>query len=138
MAVALEFISFIAPISIIERKYPGGLERCMEESVYASWHDEFLFRTGAMNPSDIEYLVNEWRSMGFTATRKKRGETFWKDFCVVDGFGGVTLPCDWIEVCLEKSYAYMKGTEPGVVIYSREQNAKDLRGETNYDVIQLI
>jgi hypothetical protein len=119
MAVALEFIDFISPISIIERKYPGGLRCCMEDSVIASWHDEYLFRTGAMNPLDIETLAKRWRKMGFIPTRKKKGKKFWKDFCVLETFGGPTLPCDWLEVDLTHGYAYLRGTEPGIVIYRR-------------------
>jgi len=69
MSTACEFIDFIVPISAIKRKYPGGWEQCLKDHGYSIgrcvWYDQHLFRTGAMNPMDIEHLIKEWQRMGF-------------------------------------------------------------------------
>ena len=117
MPVALEFINFIAPIATIKQKYPGGLEQCLRDSCPASWYDEHLFRTGAMNPMDIESMAKKWKKMGFQMTEKKNGRKMWKDFCVVGTFSGPNVECEWLEVDDERFCAYLKGTDPDGPIY---------------------
>lgn len=72
MAVALEFIDFVVPIALIRQKYPGGWEQCLkdhERLIGARvWFDDHLLRDGAMNPRDIESLVEEWSDLGFEPT----------------------------------------------------------------------
>jgi hypothetical protein len=121
MAIALEFIDFVVPIQTIRNKYPGGWEQCLREHAYLIggrvWHDEHLFRDGAMNPEDIKILVERWIALIFEAFDFRNGKQFWKDICVIESlFGGPTLPCDWIIYDRDKRIAYLKGTEPGVVI----------------------
>jgi hypothetical protein len=121
MAIALEFIDFVVPIKRIREKYPGGWEQCLadHEGLIGGrvWFDEHLFRDGAMNPNDIGFLVDEWRSMGFETMEKRDGQEVWKDVCVVESmFGGPTLECDWLEFDPEERSAYLKGTAPGDVI----------------------
>ncbi|GHS93483.1 hypothetical protein AGMMS50276_04120 [Synergistales bacterium] len=119
MAVALEFIDFLVPISVIRKKYPGGWEQCLKDygGYGAAWHDEYLFRYGAMSGMAMEAIVNEWKKMGFKPTGKKNGQTVWKDCCVAESFpcAGATLPCDWLVVDGETRSAYLKGTEPGII-----------------------
>lgn len=117
MAVALEFIDFIIPISVIKEKYPGGWEQCLKDHQNALgarvWYDEHLFRDGAMNPRDIQVLVEEWIDLGFEPFTEIDGQKHWKDCCVVEHmFGGPTLPCDWIGFD-PKGFAYLKGETPG-------------------------
>jgi hypothetical protein len=118
MAIATEFIDFIVPIKVIEQKYPGGWAQCLDDHADALgrrvWHDEHLFRDGAMGPADIEYLINHWTDLGFTPTVEKDGQKVWKDICVFQGIlGGPTLPCDWIAYDRNTRTAYLKGTELG-------------------------
>jgi hypothetical protein len=118
MAVALEFIDFIVPRSAIEEKYPGGWEKCLKDHAELIgrrvWHDEHLFRDGAMNPRDIQILVEEWIDLGFEALVEIDGQKHWKDCCVVEHmFGGPTLPCDWIEIN-PIGFATLKGCNSGV------------------------
>jgi hypothetical protein len=120
MAIALEFIDFVVPISVIEEKYPGGWKQCLYDHAgsvgRAIWHDEHLFRAGAMAPAGIEYLVNKWSSIGFTPMELNDGKQVWKDVCVVEGmFSGPTLPCEWLEVDTKKRIAFLAGTNPGAV-----------------------
>lgn len=126
MAIATEFIDFIVPIKIIEKKYPGGWAQCLEDHADALgrrvWHDNHLFRDGAMNPRDIEYLVNYWTDLGFTPTEEKNGQKVWKDVCVFEGFfSGPTLPCDWIDFDRKLHAVFLKGTPVG-----------ELAGRTSY------
>jgi hypothetical protein len=78
MAIATEFIDFIVPIKVIEQKYPGGWEQCLEDHKDLIggrvWYDEHLFRDGAMNPMDIERLVNDWTDLGFKCTTEINGQ----------------------------------------------------------------
>jgi hypothetical protein len=122
MAVALEFINFIVPISSIRQKYPGGWQRCLEdhgEVLGATvWHDAHLFRDGAMNGRDIEAIAKYWQSLGFKLRIKKRAAALqWADLCVVSAFAAApTLPCPWIEIDATRQCAFLKGAEPGAIV----------------------
>ena len=119
MAIALEFINVVVPISVVVRKYPGGWERCLEDhaDVLGSvvWYDDHLFRDGAMSPADIETTVDRWRSLGFTPIATTgTGRPCWKDVCVVEALSArPTLPCGWISIDADRHVAYLKGTAPG-------------------------
>lgn len=127
MAIQLEFIDFIVPRSLIEAKYPGGWLQCLtdHERLIGGrvWYDEHLFRDGAMNPMDIERLVNEWQSLGFN-THKENEDGIpieWLDVCVCEGLlGGPTLKCDWIDVDLDTQTASLKGCEQDKIVTRRD------------------
>jgi hypothetical protein len=127
MAIELEFINFIVPRSIIEKKYPGGWKQCLadHENVIGGrvYFDEYLFRDGAMNPRDIAALVEEWASLGFHTHDGGDTPMKWVDVCVVEEMSGrATLPCDWIEV--DGNSAYLKNKPKGKVI--GRDNFRDL------------
>ena len=115
MAIQLEFIDFIVPRSVIEQKYPGGWVQCLKdhENLIGGrvWYDEYLFRDGAMNPMDIESLVNEWQRLGFN-THKENEDGMpieWLDVCVCESLlGGPTLKCEWLEVDTDTRTARLK------------------------------
>lgn len=120
MSIQLEFINFVVPRNVIEQKYPGGWEQCLADHKPLIggrvWYDDHLFRDGAMNPGDIGMLVEEWGAKGFH-THDTDGEkpVRWVDVCVIEAmFGGVTLPCDWIE--LEGNTAFYKESPKGEVM----------------------
>lgn len=119
MAIHTEFIDFIVPIETIRRKYPGGWEQCLldHEPLLGGrvWHDDFLLRDGAMNPMDMQRLVEEWEAMGFTATKEENGRKKWVDFCVHDMLGGVTLDCEWIVPAGRRTVAHIADPHPEVV-----------------------
>ena len=122
MAIALEFLDFIVPISIIDDKYPGGWNVCLENHRdligKRVWYDDHLFRDGAMAPTDIQSLVANWKSMGFETIEERDGRQAWKDVCVVEGmFGGPTLPCDWLTFDSSERIVYLTGTAPGEVAW---------------------
>ena len=119
MAIQLEFIDFIVPRSVIEEKYPGGWVQCLKDhkNLIGSrvWYDEHLFRDGAMNPMDIEALVNEWQSLGFNTHKEdKDGMPIeWLDVCVCESLmNGPTVACAWLDVDLDTRTASLKGSNP--------------------------
>ena len=121
MAIQLEFIDLVVPRSVIEAMYPGGWDGCLSDhrSLIGGrvWFDEYLFRDGAMNPTDIKALVERWERLGLQFQKTlDDGTVAWNDLCVVEGmFRGATLPCDWLEVDTSARVAYLAGTEPGNV-----------------------
>lgn len=121
MAIHCLFINLIIPIANIDRVYPGGFARFKEENKEAfskrMWHDEFLFRAGAMSPQEIENMVYGWEKLGLQGVIDKDGKEQWGDMCVVESlFRGLTLPCDWIVFDRENSCVYMKGQPRGEVV----------------------
>jgi hypothetical protein len=130
MAIQLEFVDFIVPIKTIKEKYPGGWEKCLKdhENLIGGrvWYDDHLFRDGAMNPIGIRDLVEEWGQLGFHTHDGGNNPTKWIDVCVVEFmFGGVTLPCNWIEVVGE--IAYLKNKSKDKVI-SRDNFSNPMPG----------
>ena len=102
MAIQCEFINFIIPIDKIDSVYSGGFRKFKEDHIQGFsgrlYHDNFLFRDGAMSYMDIDKLINYWESMGLRGIVIINDKKQWKDFCVVESmFDGPTLPCDWIE-----------------------------------------
>ena len=121
MAIALEFIDFVVPIAVIRKKYPGGWEQCLKDHERLIggrvWFDDHLLRDGAMNPMDVQSLVEEWTALGFSVTKELNGQRVFKDCCVVESlFGGPTLPCSWLEIGSDGRSAFLKGAEPGDII----------------------
>ena len=112
MAIALEYINFIVPISTIEKRYPGGLQQCLKDHAHLIggrvWYDKYLFRDGAMSECDICDTIREWIMRDFEPGM---------DICIVvpledppNRYG-----CDWIELAPNKRIAWLKGTEQGEV-----------------------
>jgi|WetSurMetagenome_2_1015567.scaffolds.fasta_scaffold995237_1 hypothetical protein len=119
MAIALEYLSVVVPIrKIDECEVTAGFHRFLQSDRFSEsgprWHDEFLFREGAMNPMDIEQIAAAWKNRGLKPTGRRKGGLYWKDLCVVDYFNGPTLPCDWIEVDLAGHWAWLRGAVKGV------------------------
>lgn len=127
MTIQLEFIDFIVPRSVIEKKYPGGWIQCLKdhENLIGGrvWYDEHLFRDGAMNPMDIEGLVNEWQRLGFN-THKENADGMpieWLNVCVCESMlGGSTLKCDWIDVDINTQTASLKGCDQDKIVTRRD------------------
>jgi len=129
MAIHTEFIDLIVPIETIRRKYPGGWEQCLQDHAPLLggrvWHDDFLLRDGAMNPMDMQRLVEEWESRGFTSTAEVNGKKHWVDFCVHDMMGGVTLNCDWIVRASRRTVAHSSDPHPEIVKHLPPRKLED-------------
>lgn len=125
MAIGLEFVDVVIPIARIRESYPGGWGQCLSD--YSSllggrvWHDEYLFREGAMSHDEAMAIVEGWSVLGFEATGRRRGEIYWKDLCVVDWYeGGPTMPCDWLSFDWANRTASLAGVEPGPLAWRRQ------------------
>ena len=121
MAIKCEFIDFIIPIDKIDLVYPGGFRKFKEDHIQGFsgrlYHDDFLFRDGAMNHMDIERLVNEWEALGLKGIIEIDGKKPWLEFCVVEGmFGGPVIPCDWLEYDRDNNCVYLKDRPKGELI----------------------
>jgi hypothetical protein len=121
MAIYCEFISLIIPIINIDRVYPGGFESFKNENLEkfdkVYWHDNHLFRQGAMDYDLLYSLIIKWEKFGLRGKIKNEGIEKWLDFCVIE-FGNDNLnpPCDWIEYIPSISIAYFKGSSSNTII----------------------
>ncbi len=121
MAIQMEFIDVVVPISVIEQKYVGGLKKCLEDHKALIgervWYDQHLFRDGAMNAEDAESIVRQWKKIGFDVCEEQDGKpSKWKDVCVHEMIWGTTLECDWLARDLKTRSLYLKGTEKCEVV----------------------
>jgi len=119
MAIRCEFIDIVIPIANIDRVYPGGFDAFKHENAKLFggrlWHDDHLFRDGAMSPMDATQCVKFWERHGLKPMETRNGKQVWMGLCVVM-FGGPTLPCDWLEFDRDRACVYLKGmlSEPVV------------------------
>lgn len=128
MPVQIEFINLIARIDRIQQKYPGGFDACLsdhqDELGIVAWHDDHLFRTGAMSPIDMESIVEFWESKGLTGAKSCDGQMHWIDFCVVDSIFGPTYICPWIELTGYRSVKLFGSQD--IRFVGRASNFRDL------------
>jgi hypothetical protein len=102
MSIFLQFYNVLIPIKILEEKV-APIEEIMkwkdkERNGYKPFHDKHLYHEGAMGPDGIERIVDFWQEKGINPFVIKNGKEYWDEMCMVDSFGGVSAPCDWIEV----------------------------------------
>ena len=131
MAVRCECIDVIIPIANIDRVYPGGFAAFKRENTPllggTLWHDNYLFRDGAMSPSDARAIVDSWRRRGLEPTAMQGSRQVWNDLCVVERTrGGPTLPCDWLEFNAALDCVQLKGA-PVEPVVGREQFSNPAR-----------
>ena len=121
MAIQLEFLNLVMPISVLNQKYTGGFAGYLEQHSRSFgrvlWHDDALIRlTGAMDPEMIDIWFEAWGKLGFQSTEMIDGKTVWKDFCIVDSSGFSDHDCPWIVVDGAERVAWLRGTERGEII----------------------
>lgn len=123
MAIYCEFINLIIPISNIESVYTGGFIKFKEDNatgfnIGVLWHDDYLFREGAMNFSSLELRIKKWESLGLKGFSNVNGEQKWIDFCVFEGmFDGDNINCDWLLYDSKTRCAYMKDKPFGKIAF---------------------
>mgnify|MGYP000190284374 FL=1 len=116
MAISLGFINLFVPLRLIDRKYPGGWARFRQDYADGAVFDDHLVRYCSGSPNDIEAIVEKLHALGFETIVESDGHAYWKDCCVVEHFGKITLPCDWLQLAKDYRSAYLRGTEPGEVV----------------------
>lgn len=100
MPVALEFINVLIRRDAIEQKIQGGWRQFTDGSNSPGgirWHDDYLFRTGAMSPAVVEDIVRSFTELGLSDTKIVNGEEHWDDLCVFENMFGASLRCDWLD-----------------------------------------
>ena len=115
MAIWLNFINVIVPISNIEKHFNTSFDEFFDSYSGLKYHDEYLFATGAMSPNHIEEIVKGFEEKGFIATIKIDGKEHFKDLCVVEALFGITAPCDWLEFNAKEQIVWLKGTNKGEI-----------------------
>jgi len=111
MAVKCEFINIIINLESVDKKYQGGRKRFLKDFGNrlgkTDWHDNFLYRTGAMSPKDTMDVVKYLQTLGFEGIKTQEdGKKIWSnDLCVVDTVVGATLQCNWVVYDFEKQEA---------------------------------
>jgi hypothetical protein len=96
MAVSISFITFIMPLSNVEKYYPEGVETFKKEHAEDYEFDNFLCKTATMGWIDMEDIINFWKSLGAVDVTAENGVKKFKDFCLAESFFDDYLPCDWL------------------------------------------
>jgi len=121
MAIELEFINIIIPIEVIDRVYKDGWDKFKQDNIVmhkrAWWHDDHLYREGAMNPMDIKNNLERWEQMGANPEKTDGGNRAWDELCVVDVIHGPTLTCNWIGWDYTDSIVWLKGKKKGTKVF---------------------
>ena len=95
MAVLIEAISVVIKRSVIDDKYPGGIEGFKRDAPNKTFcADEHLARIGFMSPVDVKAYCKELASHGFIYHVDQVPE----DFVVIDQQSGPVVPCEWVVV----------------------------------------
>jgi hypothetical protein len=93
MSVLCEAISVIIPISVLDTKYPGGMDAyrraCPNATFCADLH---LTRVGFMVPDDVRRFVERLLAARLIHLQRRSA----LDLVVVDQLRGPTTPCEWL------------------------------------------
>jgi hypothetical protein len=118
MSIRLEALSLLVPVRLIEARYPGGLQACIDDheallGVHV-WFDARLWCHAAATPGEMRALVDGWRVVGLEPLVREGGAWRWNEVCVVDAaLHAPTLPCSWIESDPATGLACLRGADPG-------------------------
>jgi hypothetical protein len=121
MSIRLHAINLIVPIHLIEARYPGGLQACIDdhESLVGDrvWFDRHLWRDGAPNRAGVRALVDGWIAVGLRPVERSELGWRWCDLCVVTASRAApTLPCDWLRLDADGDAASWAHAEPGACL----------------------
>lgn len=114
MAVLLEYTSILVPVRLIEEKCGADLWEELRLTLgHTRWQDGLLFRDGAMNPYDIDGMLEDWQREGLTLYAGSGENQSWCDLAVVDCFTGPTRPCPWLAFDADEHSAWLKDRPKG-------------------------
>jgi hypothetical protein len=82
MAVTIGFITFIMPLSNVEKYYPEGVETFKKGHEQDYEFDDYPGKTSAMGWDDMEGVINFWKLLGTVSTTEENGVKKFKDFCL--------------------------------------------------------
>ena len=95
MGVLIEGISVVVKRSVIEERYPGGLDQfCLDIPNDTYCADENLVRVGFMHPDDVAAFCEHLKTFGIHYVVNGTAE----DLVVIDQQRGCMSPCGWVEL----------------------------------------
>ena len=121
MAIRLQFISLVIPVTTLERvlapEESGLLDSQDPLLREMTWRDAYLCRLeDAMNWSDVDEMVARWEARGLQGLVGVGPQQWWKDFAVCASGRGATFPCDWLVYDVADNCVYLAGTPKGEVV----------------------
>lgn len=110
MAIYCEFINLIIPISKINLTYEGGFNKFKEDNLNGYeigilWHDEYLFRDGAMHSSNLDIRIKKLEKLRLIGLIEKNGEN---------------TSCDWLTYDSKTRCVNMKGKPFGEIAFRKK------------------
>jgi hypothetical protein len=112
MTIRLHAINLLVPIHLIEARYPGGLEACIDD--HESLIGDRVWFDGAPSSAGIRALVDGWTRVGLQPVRRTESGWHWDDLCVVTASRAApTLPCEWLRLSPDGNDAWWAHAEPG-------------------------
>jgi hypothetical protein len=128
MAVNIQFLNLLIPISKIDKYYKGGFEQYKIDRKNNFESDDYLVKEGAMSSYDIENMVNDWEKLGLKPFVDINGKNKWEDVCVVDQLCGLTLPCEWVQINNNGTASYkMPKTKALLILPFIQENKDDIK-----------
>lgn len=120
MAIRLQFINLIVPVSTLERvlapEESGLLHPRDPLQLEMVWRDAYLCRVdGAMNWADVDEMVDRWEARGLQGLVGVSPQQWWKDFAICASGRGPTFPCDWLVYDAADNCVSLAGTPKGEV-----------------------
>jgi len=132
VGILVDMITIVIPIRTIVLRYKGGWEAFFHgpqlPPLDGFSRDEYMARTGSMNPMTAEFILTNLRANGLKPTATRGGERAWNDVCVLTS-DGPTLRCDWIYFDPTRCIAHY--AEKGLVFPSRVNSYES--GQTSVD-----
>lgn len=123
MAVRLQFINLVIPISTLERVFAaeggfaGFLSSMGGPANEMLWHDAHLCRVdGAMHWPDMDEAAAAWEDRGLQGLVGTGPHQWWKDFAVCTSGRGPTFPCEWLIYDAGDNCVFLAGTAKGEVL----------------------
>lgn len=106
MAVLVECLTLIVPVSVLEARFPGGLAGYAQAVPNGTFcHDGVLTRVAFQTPDQVDAWLELLLRHGWTVLEHDR----WVDAAVVDQAHGLTSSCDWLAFgqCFEQGIAFV-------------------------------
>lgn len=122
MSVLVEAISVLVTRPTIENKYPGGLQKYIEDCPNSTFcMDDHLTRVGFMTPADVSQFVGrlQIKGLGFIT------EGQFVEIAVVDQHRGFTANCDWLDFSKNEdgiSFCTLKGEPVASIATPKDWN----------------
>ena len=131
MTIHCPFITVIVPVSVINEKFPGGIEEFRNLRPTDTFcTDGFLASYSFMGPHDSRPFAHSLEEKGLVLWSGVEGvDLQFADVAVTDQFFGLNLPCDWLETEMMEIQlvARLKGTPAGEITYMESMDAEEIQ-----------